>query len=82
MILDLLYLLSSVKSYFFLLVDFLQLLSSDKSDSLNDESDDDGSDSGSAGTCTFPFRFDDSLGRVYNSVGRVSGVGSGVFAPI
>ena len=47
----------------------------DKSDSLDDESDDDGSDCGSSGTCAFPFPFDDS-------VGRVSGVGSGVFVPI
>ena len=41
---------------------------------LNDDSNDDGSVSGSSDTCNFPFRFDDS-------VGRVSGVGSGVFVP-
>ena len=58
-----------------LLLDLLYLLSSDESDLLDDESDNDGSDSGSAGTCTFPFRFDES-------VGRVCGVGSGIFFPI
>ena len=51
------------------------MLSSDKSDFLDDESDDDGSDSGSTGTCAFTFSFDDY-------VCHVSGVGSGVFVPI
>ena len=46
---------------------------------LDDESDADGSDSGSAGTCAFPFRFEESIGCVYNSIGRVCGVGSGIF---
>ena len=55
------------------------MLSSDESDLLNDESDDDGSDSGSAGTCAFPFRFEKSIGYVYNSIGRVCGVGYGIF---
>ena len=58
-----------------LLLDLLYLLSLDESDLPNDESDDDGSDSGSSGMCAFSFRFD-------NSFGRVSGVGSGVFVPI
>ena len=53
---------------------------------LNDESDDDTSDSGSAGTCDFTFHFDesvgrvgDSIGRVDDSVGHVSGMGYGIF---
>ena len=49
-------------------------MSSDKSDLLDDESDDDGSDYGSSGTCFFLLRFDDS-------VGHVSLLGSGVFVP-
>ena len=56
---------------------------------LDDESDDDGYDSGSAGTCTFNFCFEDSVGCVDNSVGCVDnsvgfvcGVGPGVFVPI
>ena len=61
---------------FFLLrtlpLDFMYLTSSDKSYSLNDESNDNGSDSGSSGTCVFPFCFD-------KYVGRVSGLESGVF---
>ena len=50
--------------------------------------DDDRSDSGSAGICNFPFRFDESVGRVENSVGRVDNsvgcvfcVGYGFFVP-
>ena len=50
-------------------------MSSEKSYSLDDKSDNDGSDSKSSGTCTFPFHFDDS-------VGGVSGMGSVVFVPI
>ena len=60
----------------------MQLLSSDKLDSLYDESDGDGSDSRSAGTCAFPFRFEDSVGGVYDYVGLVPGVGSGIFVPM
>ena len=41
---------------------------------LDDESEDYGSDSGYSSTCAFPFRF-------YNSVGCVSGMGSGFFVP-
>ena len=55
---------------------------------LDDEYDDDGYDSGSAGTCAFTFCFDESVGRVGDSVGRIDdyvgrvrGVGSGVFVP-
>ena len=55
-----------------LLLDSLYLLSSEKSDCLDDESDDNGSDSGSSGTCTFPLHFN-------KSVGCVSGLRSGVF---
>ena len=53
---------------------------------LGDNSDNDGSESGSAGTCNFPFRFEESVGRFDNSVSRVDdsvgcvcGVVSGVF---
>ena len=52
-------------------------MSSDESGLLNDESNDDGSDSGSSGTyyfCAF-------LCVLMNSVARVSGFGSGVFSP-
>ena len=49
---------------------------------LDDESDDHGSDSGSAGTCGFPFHFRYSIGRVNDSVGRVRGMGSGIFVTI
>ena len=41
---------------------------------FGDESDNDGSGSGSSGMCDFPFCSD-------NSFGRVSGVGSGIFVP-
>ena len=51
-------------------------------------SDDDGSDSGSAGTCAFNSRFDESVGRLGDSVGRVDesvglvfDMGSGFFVP-
>ena len=55
------------------------MVSLHKSDLFDDESDDDG---------TFPFCFDDSVGHVGDSValvgksvGRVSGVESGIFVP-
>ena len=54
---------------------------------INDDSDNAGSESCSAGMCTFPFHFDESIGRVEDSVGHVddsvgcvSGMGSGVFS--
>ena len=47
---------------------------------LDDESDDDGSTSRSAGTCTFPFCFEESVDHVDDSVGCVRGVGSGIFS--
>ena len=53
----------------------LYFLSSDESDSLNDKSDELGSDSGSSGMyyfCAFSLRFDESVVRV---------LGSDVFAP-
>ena len=58
-----------------LLLDFIYFLSSDESDLLDDESDNDGSDSGSSGTCALPFHF-------YGSIGRVSCVGSVFFVPV
>ena len=62
------------------------MLSFDESDFLDDDSDNDGSDSGSYGRCAFTFRFEypvgcvgDSVGRVDGSIGRVCDEGSGVF---
>ena len=49
---------------------------------LNDECENDGSDSGSAGTCTFHFRFEESIGLVDNYAGRVRGVRSVSFVTI
>ena len=57
------------------------MLSTDKLYLLNDEYDDYGIDSRSAGRCNFYFRFDASVGSVGKYVGRVSGVGSDVFVP-
>ena len=57
------------------------MVSFDESDPFDDDSDNDGSDSGSTGTCAFLFRFDESVDCVGESVGRVSGVGSGFFVP-
>ena len=48
------------------------MVSANQSYFLNDESDDDGSNSGSDGTYTFYFLFGESIGRV-------CGVGYGVF---
>ena len=56
----------------FILFDLLELLSFDALYIFDDESDDDESGSGSHGTCAFPFCYG-------NSVGSVSGLGSGVF---
>ena len=56
----------------FFLINLLELLSSNGLYFFNHESDNDGSGSGSSGTCDFPFFSG-------NSVGRVSGVCSGVF---
>ena len=75
LLLDYLYLLSSYESDSFLLLYLLFFLSSEESYFLDDESDDDGSESRSSGTCYFPFHFDDS-------VGCISGWGSGVFVPL
>ena len=60
-----------------LIFDFMYLLSLDESDSLDDESDDDVSDSGSSGTYYFHAL---SL-RFENCVGSVSGLESVVFVP-
>ena len=57
-----------------LFLDFLYLLLSEKLDSLDDESENNRSDSRSYGTRSFPFCSEDS-------VGRVSGLGSRVFVP-
>ena len=58
-----------------LILYLLYLVSLEESYLLDDEYDNDGSDSGSSGTFNFSFCFDDS-------VGHVSGVGYGVFFPI
>ena len=49
---------------------------------IDDESDNDGSDSGSAGTCDFNFRFEYSIGHEDASVVPVRGVDSSVFVTI
>ena len=54
-------------------------MSFEKLDFFDDESDNDGSGSGSPNTCTFPFCSGKSIGSVGKSIGRVSGVGSGLF---
>ena len=46
---------------------------------FDDESDDDGSGYGPVGTCTFTFCSGKAVGIVGESVGGVSGLGSGVF---
>ena len=56
-------------------------MSFNKLDFFDDESNDDGSGSGYPSTCTFPFSSGKSVGSVSESVGRVHGVGSGVFVP-
>ena len=63
----------------FFLIDLLELLSFDKLDLFGDESDDDGPGFRSPVPCAFPFVSDESVGSVGESVGRVRGVGSGVF---
>ena len=63
-------------------LDLLELILAGKSDLLDDEYDNNGSDYVSAGTCAFPFRFEDSVGGVYDYVGLVPGVGSGIFVPM
>ena len=65
----------------FVLFDLLELITFEKLGLFNDESDDDGSGSGSPGTCAFPFFSSKSVGSVGKSVGRVCGVGSGIFVP-
>ena len=55
-----------------LVLDLLYFMSSDESDSINDDYEDDGYDSRSSGICAFPSSFE-------YSIGWVSGVGSGVF---
>ena len=54
------------------------MISFNKLDLFDDESDDDGSGSGSPGKCDFPFCSDESDGSVGESIGRVRGVGSGI----
>ena len=46
---------------------------------FDDESDNYGYGSGSPGMCDFPFCSGKSIGSVGKSVGRVCGMGSGVF---
>ena len=57
------------------------MLSFDELDLFDDESDNDGSGSGSPGTYAFPFCSGKSVVSVAKSVGRVRGVGSSVFVP-
>ena len=74
LILDFLYFLSSAESDLLLLLDLLHFMLSGESDLLNYEYENNGSDSGFSGRCFFTFHF-------YDPVGRVSGLGSGVFVP-
>ena len=62
----------------------MHLMSPDKSDLLDDESDDDRSEYGSTGTYTFLFPFDAPIGWAsgVDHIGRVSGMVSGIFFPI
>ena len=55
------------------------MLSFNELDLFYDESDDDGSDSGSPGTCPFPFFSGKYVGSVSSAVGSVSCVGYEVF---
>ena len=55
------------------------MLSFDELDFFDDESDNDGSGSGSPGTCASLFCSGKSIGSVGESVGRFCGVYSGVF---
>ena len=50
-------------------------------DFFDDESDNDGSGSGSPGTPAFPFCSYKYVGSIGESVGSVSGIGSGNFVP-
>ena len=74
---------SYFQRFFFLLclflIDLLELLSFEKLDFFDDESDDDRSGSGSPGTYTFPFFSGKLVGCVGECVGRISDVGSGIF---
>ena len=56
--------------------DLLELVSFDKLYVFDNESDNDGSGSGSAGMCASSFHSNESLGNVGESIGHVSGVGS------
>ena len=61
------------------LFDLLELISFDRLDLFDDESDDDGSESGSPGTCDFTFCYDESVGSVGESICCVRGMVSGIF---
>ena len=54
-------------------------MSFDKLDLFDDESNDDGSGSGSPGICAFLFCSGKSVGSASECVGRVRGVESGIF---
>ena len=56
-------------------------MSFDKLYFFENESENDGSGSGSPGTCNFTFCYGESVGSVGESVGSLSGIGSGNFAP-
>ena len=55
------------------------MVSFDKLNSSNDESDNDGSDSRFAGMCAFTFCFNESVGHVGEYVGRFSVIESVIF---
>ena len=68
-------------SYRIMLIDLLELLSFEKLDFFDDESDDDSSGSGSPGMCAFLFCSNKYFGSFGKYVGRVSGVGSSISPP-
>ena len=57
----------------------MELVSFEELDLFDDESEDDGYVSVSASTCNYPFCSNEPVGSVVKPVGRVSGIGSGVF---
>ena len=59
----------------------MEVLSFEELDFFDYGSDDDGSGSGSHGTCAFLFCSDEFVDSVGESIGRVCGSGSGIFVP-
>ena len=66
-------------SYCVFLFDLIELVSFDELDLFDDKSDNDGSRSGSPGTCDFPFCSDESVGSVGESFSRFRGMRPDIF---